>query len=215
MSLVTLNYPVGAMRFTLIYDGPLPSTAHVEVTDTYCLRKAFHIQLREVWDKKPMLSAELKHWQTLTAEQQAASLHNTDYLIKPAEFGPFQFAPLITKFHHLTCELDILFLRAEKPGLIFKVNSAGDLDNRLGVLFDALQLPKQLNQLPDHAVPEGSERPFLCLLENDDLITAVRIESERLYEPSDSAIANHVRLTIRATVKAQQYSWKTLDVTAD
>jgi hypothetical protein len=54
-----------------------------------------------------------------------------------------------------------------------------------------------------------------CLLENDDLITAVRIESERLYEPSNSAIADHVRLTIRVTVKAQQYTWKTLDITAD
>jgi hypothetical protein len=57
--------------------------------------------------------------------------------------------------------LDILFLRAEKPGSIFKVNSAGDLDNRLGVLFDALQLPKQLNQLPVDATPDAGERPFL------------------------------------------------------
>lgn len=170
--LATLNYPVEAMRFTLIYDGPLPSTAHVNVSDTYKLRTAFHTQLCEVWDKKPMLSEELKHWRTLTLEQQQTSSQHKDYFIKPASFGPFQFAPLVTKFHLLTCELDILFLRAEKPGSMFKVNSAGDLDNRLGVLFDALQLPKQLNQLPVDATPEAGEQPFLCLMENDDLITA-------------------------------------------
>ncbi len=138
-----------------------------------------------------------------------------DYLAKPFYFPPFQFVPLVTKFHKLTCELDILFLRAEKPGSIFKVNSAGDLDNRLKVLFDALRLPNQMNQLPSTASPTGGEGPFLCLLEDDDLVTAVRIESERLYEPSDSHIGNHVRLTIRVTIKAQEFSWITLDTVAD
>lgn len=62
-------------------------------------------------------------------------------------------------------------------------------------------------------MPGSDESPFFCLLENDDLITAVRLESERLYgtpTPKD-----RVRLVIKVTVKAQEYSHATLDIGND
>ena len=47
------------MRFTLIYDGELPSTAHANAGDKMKLRRDFHRQLGEVWQRKAMLQ---KNW---------------------------------------------------------------------------------------------------------------------------------------------------------
>lgn len=112
------------------------------------------------------------------------------------------------------CELDILFLRTEPPGSLFTTNKAGDLDNRLKVLFDALRIPQADSELPPAALPSIDEDPLFCLLENDNLITAVRLESERLLYAADTE-RDHVRLVIKVTVKAQQFAWSTIDIAND
>ena len=71
----------------------------------------------------------------------------------------------------------------------------------------------EAQELPANAVPEANEDPFLCLLQNDNLITAVRLESERLYGPE--AAKDRVRRVIKVTVKAQQFSFETLDIVND
>ena len=61
-------------------------------------------------------------------------------------------------------------------------------------------MPGQNSELPKGACPDASEEPMFCLLENDNLITAVRIESERLLDVAPGS--NRVRLVIRVTVNA-------------
>lgn len=123
----------------------------------------------------------------------------------------FQFVPLVTGHFDLVCELDILFLRAEPPGTLF-TNTRGDLDNRLKTLFDALCVPKP-EQLPQTWEPSDHQRPFFCLLEDDKLVTAIRVESERLLdEPQESS---RVKLVIRATMKTRRVSLVTLDIEGD
>jgi hypothetical protein len=99
-------------------------------------------------------------------------------------------------FLSMTCELDVLFLRKEPRGYL--VNQAGDLDNRIKVLFDALRVPKE-NELP--ATLEALPDPFFCLLEDDRLITSVRIVSERLLEGTIPTSRNHVRLVVNVTTQ--------------
>ena len=65
----------------------------------------------------------------------------------------------------LVCGLDILFLRPEGDPLI-KNDGDGDLDNRLKVIFDALRMPRERDEIPKGDRPGPTETPyFYCLLE--------------------------------------------------
>ena len=74
-------------------------------------------------------------------------------------------------------------------------------------------MPQEGQEIPAEATPGATEDPFLCLLENDNLITAVRLESEKLSGPVSQR--DRVRLVIRVTVKAQMFHWTTLDIAND
>lgn len=230
---VVLNHPIEFMRFTLIYDGPLnAATAHNTRTENkHHIRKALHPQLVEVWQGHHLLKKELEYLllplkrlkekeaqgnktEIDQAKEQwdhtKESTHGAiNRLLLPTDIGQFCFLPLVMKKMSLICELDILFLRNEPRGHI--INSGGDIDNRLKVLFDALRPPQGPNELPAIATPKSEEDPFFCLLEDDSLITTVRVESERLLE-SSSTPKGHVRLVIRVTVKAERLSAYTLEL---
>ena len=59
------------------------------------------------------------------------------------------------------------------------ITQGGDIDNRIKTLLDALSIP-QANQIPNRDVPREDEDPFHCLLEDDNLITGIRITTDRL-----------------------------------
>jgi len=97
-------------------------------------------------------------------------------------------------------------LRPHAPG---DVISAGDLDNRLKTLFDALRIPV-LNERYSGRSPGDDEKPyFYCVLEDDKLITKVSVETDQLLEyVSSGANPDDVRLVI--TVRLRPYEM-TLD----
>src|SRR5439155_16785100 len=80
----------------------------------------------------------------------------------------------------------ILLLRRDMPGNL--IANGGDIDNRLKVLFDGLRLTRNREELGG-ATPQADEDPFYCLLEDDKLITEVRITTDRLLRPV-SALGN-------------------------
>ena len=89
------------------------------------------------------------------------------------EFG-FNFLPLVQKEVFLACSLDVLFLRKGGQGNIV-IN--GDIDARLKTLFDALQKPQQRSECGG-ASPTEEEKPFFVLLENDNLISEIKVTTE-------------------------------------
>jgi hypothetical protein len=97
-------------------------------------------------------------------------------------------------FGSLACALDILFLRRDQPGDLIK--HGGDIDNRIKVLFDALRMPQDEQELTGQK-PDVAEDPFFCLLQDDKQITEVKITTDRLLTPqaSDEGI-NDVHLII-------------------
>ncbi len=240
---ICLNSPIELMRFTLIYDGPLPApTSHNgRCDDKHRIRTAFHKQLAELWSEREPLQRAWNFYRKFGPEALKEEVHpytmNTDQKLPPwmqeaqrftrvmqADYlrkahgiliemprGPFKFVPLATKAFDLVCELDILFLRAEPPGRLF-TNNAGDLDNRIKVLLDALRVPAP-NELPPTAAPSDSQTPFFCLMEDDKLVTAIRLESERLLdEPEES---NRVHLVVHVTMKTRRVTLVTLDIEGD
>lgn len=104
---------------------------------------------------------------------------------------------LVCNYFNIVCSLDVLFLRRDMPGDLIK--SGGDLDNRMKVLFDALRMPASDDELAG-ATPQQGEDPFCCLLEDDKLITEIKITTDRLLTPkTDSEGQNDVHLIIRVT----------------
>jgi len=79
-------------------------------------------------------------------------------------------------------DLSITLLRPGAPG-----QALADIDNRLKTLVDALKVPKKQGELPPDAVPSEDEDPFFCLLEDDKLLTAIRVETDQLLVPAEES----------------------------
>jgi hypothetical protein len=165
------------MRFRLVYEGPLHSNG--APTEKHGIRKQLHGQLKELWVQHENLreiadfpqedfDANEPVWAPGVGLRQIARQH--------ARCG-FEFVPLVSWRFRLVCSLEILFLRRENPGAVV---SGGDVDNRLKTLFDSLRLPK-CDEITEK--PEADEQPMFCLLEDDRLITEVKVTTDRLLTP--------------------------------
>jgi len=114
----------------------------------------------------------------------------------------FNFLPLVRKSLELTCELKIVFLRRGEPGSL--VLPGGDIDNRMKTFFDGLKIPAALTgRLSDAEAASGDSNPFLCLVEEDALITGFSIETDRLLTPAQKHPDN-VRLVVEATIRVMR-----------
>jgi hypothetical protein len=177
------------VQFRLIYDGRLPAASVSDTRSTvkHAIRKALHPQLDELWSFHPALERIARH-----TDEQVGAVFSGDAF---ARCG-YRFVPLICNAFGLTCSLDILFLRRDMPGGL--IRSGGDIDNRLKVLFDALRVPQNCSELAG-ATPEPHEaNRFFCLLEDDALITELRVTTDWLLTPrADGESVNDVRLIIQ------------------
>ena len=98
----------------------------------------------------------------------------------------------------------MVLLRPEEPGNV--VTQGGDVDNRLKTLFDALAIP-QANQIPTGDTPGEDELPFHCLLEDDNLITCIRVTVDRLL---DSKCPSEVLIVISVDVSCTRATFQNL-----
>ena len=177
------------MEFRLYYRGPLKSNGNVK--HKHDIRKQIHNQLKQLWVQKPLTDLKDK----LLSGQNELSC------IRPLE--GFVFAPLVQGRIDLVADIDITLLRPEEPGAI--VTQAGDIDNRLKTLFDALRMPHKRGEIPNECKPENTETPFFCLLEDDNLISGLKVTTDRLLDsisnPSEVVLILHVHIKVtRATL---------------
>jgi hypothetical protein len=190
------------MRFRLTYEGELKSGQKDPADGQWdklaehkqAIRKIFHRQLKHLWGTNRFLREHRMHpaslnnpnWVKYPTDQAAWGNNETEY--RPmfeviannyAENG-YHFVPLVREDISLACTLNILFLRRDIPGSVF---SAGDLDNRIKTLIDALRKPKGANELRGNENPGEGEDPFYCLLEDDKLVTQFSVETDTLLNP--------------------------------
>lgn len=194
------------MKFTLTYAGPLQATQQDRdkpsplAKHKHDIRKEFHQQLKLLWNTNKFLRDHKiqKNIGDLTPAQQQQmvgmwALDPEKYPKVPMveaiaenyhEYG-FRFVPLVRNELSLLCSLDILFLRRDYPGSVI---SAGDIDNRIKTLIDALRRPRTGNELkypePDGSwktlIPGPDEDPFFCLLEDDKDVTGLTVRTDNL-----------------------------------
>lgn len=179
------------MEFTLHYRGELKANRGAK--DKHALRRYFHSQLAILWQQIP-----LKDRGDLLGQEENDK--NSSII---QSINGFDFAPLINEKLHLIAELRITMLRPEPPGAI--ITQAGDIDNRLKTLFDALKMPKEPTALPTGEQPKEDEMPFFCLLEDDNLITKVAVSTDRLLYGGVSP--SEVELMVHVTTKAVRATW--------
>jgi hypothetical protein len=88
------------------------------------------------------------------------------------------------------------------------IHSGGDIDNRLKVLFDALRVPANCDEVAG-AVKASDEDPyFFCLLEDDALITEVSVTTDTLLTPYVTGQENDVHLVINVKVRPTDFSFE-------
>jgi len=179
------------MEFTLHYRGELKAKRGSK--DKQLLRRHFHAQLKILWQQIPLNGRK----ELLEKEPGDGEVS----IIRTA--NGFDFAPFINEQLNLIAELKITLLRPEPPGSI--ITQSGDIDNRLKTLFDALKVPKESSAIPTGDTPAEGETPFFCLLEDDNLITKVSVETDRLLYHCESS--SEVVLLIHVTTKATRSSW--------
>lgn len=209
------------MEFKLIYDGLLRSGQGKGSSDKHSIRKVIHQQLIQLWEVVPELKmrsgphsilnappaegvpGQVGFKVTMAAATQRPSLWET--LGNQWRRCDYKCVPLVSNQLKLTCSLDILLLWRDR---VVPIGPSGDIDNRLKTLFDALQIPQDC---ADVDPPAQKDEYLLCLLENDNLITDVRVSTDRLLTPfaptagpGASHPENHVHLVIN--VKAQPSS---------
>ncbi len=178
------------MEFRLVYQGPLKTGGKDNKHEIRC---KFHPQLRKLWEQPPL------QYYVPTLPMPPQMYPPPKYVLEPHVVGDFKFRPLVTAGLNLIAQLDILLLRPEPPGAL--IVQGGDIDNRLKTLFDALRMPKEAKELPGSARPGAGETPFFCLLEDDALVTAVSVDTDKLLEETQSADWVHlfIRVRVRGT----------------
>jgi hypothetical protein len=180
------------MQFRLIYEGRLPSKgSRSSPKVAHEIRKVLHKQLLELWQRQDFLKRFVAGRTPKVfpdGELVSVMYQMADEF---ARFG-YRFLPLIRNSSGVSCSLDILFLRREEPGQLV---SAGDIDNRLKVLFDAFRMPGDAQEIVG-CTPDSDEDPFLCLMEDDRHITDFRVTSDRLLTPSRVGHEDDVHLII-------------------
>lgn len=183
----------GVMRFHLIYSGSLPASANKsKASDVVRIRKELSPQLERLW----ATHAGLKELREIGYKRRSNAIVQIDgnayatprmlcqhypayfdCMINPLQSGQKVYVPLVRESLHLTCELDILFLREQDPGAL--ITQSGDIDGRIKTLLDALRMP-DADEARRHPEQDG---PFV-LLENDSLVSRLDVDTDRLLTPA-------------------------------
>jgi hypothetical protein len=77
------------------------------------------------------------------------------------------------------CSLCTFSSSRKKPGSILE--SAGDIDNRIKTLIDALRIPADGSEMKRRTDDDPDPNPRYCLLQDDALITTLKVETDRLF----------------------------------
>jgi len=120
------------------------------------------------------------------ASEDDCVMAGIDALGRQQSMHGFNWLPVAMKRIALRCSLDILLLRPEGDVPVYGravssfVMKRADIDGQIKTLLDALQIPPQLQDLPNDSRPDVNETPFFCVLHNDQLISEIRLSAEPL-----------------------------------
>jgi hypothetical protein len=202
------------VEFRLLFQGlvrPTGNKGHPE--NTHAIRRMFHPQLRLLWTTRSPLRQLAERWSrkfpnttptNYTPEDEEKRVHwGLEAMgLNWAKAG-FNFVPLVTRDLAPACALDVLLLR---PGqsMTRHILNQGDIDGQLKTIIDALRIPDDLSGT-GNSQPSPDETPFFCLLQDDKLVSEVRVVADELLslpgkstvEPNDAYVVIHAKISHR------------------
>lgn len=192
------------MEFRLLYQGELLAASRndTRAKHKHELRRSFHLQLRRLWSlnanlREYVLRKSLKSHPEGRTNEERFEL-GIRAIGKEWSRAGYDLVPLVLPEFALRCSLDILLLRPEDDKFIFE---RGDIDGQIKTLFDALRIPDHSSETGG-ALPDADEKPLFCLLQNDKLISEVKVTADQMLllpgtrEPkaNDAFVVIHVKL---------------------
>jgi hypothetical protein len=205
------------VQFRLLYSGTLlgASRSDTRASLKHEIRQELSPQLKRLWETNEHLKrfsrghARLWHEKHPKDKEQlptqdgpeikaALCQHGLSHIAHNFERAGQPFIPLVTEEMGLRCKLEVLFLRPEEAGSLYV---SGDLDNRIKTLFDALRIAKDAHEM---AGSTPSNEPIYCLLEDDRVISEIRVNTDQLLLlPKEQVIhPNDVFLVIEVSLQA-------------
>jgi len=193
---------VPLLKFRLTYEGELRATQRDAMANQpnplashkHGIRRSFHKQLKQLWSITPLLSTYTRAREGDIGNRPIQSsgayldypnhkkIPLLEYVAGNFNNNGYRFVPLVCAEFSLLCSISILFLRRDIPGSAI---SAGDIDNRVKTIIDALSMPIHANELAGNEIPQVGEDPFFCLLENDRLVSHFEVETDVLLDEPD------------------------------
>lgn len=168
------------MEFHLIYAGNLIRSANKNRSwEKHAIRRHFHAQLKRLWEIHPALSFYGN--KTVETDRNGDPMKPRPFLEIVAETysrANIGMIPIATSANGLVCSLEILLLRGSRPGTI--VRGGGDIDNQIKTLVDSLRIPENGDEMRLKPEEEPTPNPLFCLLEDDKLITTLKVKTDRL-----------------------------------
>lgn len=175
------------MEFRLLYEGNLPPSANrPRPREKHAIRRAFHPQLRRLWSVRPNLRsyADRVFCESIESRPKPAVPETPEerFQIGLKELGRryakagYELVPIVVPEFALQCSIDILLLRPEQNEVL---GEWGDIDGQVKTVLDALRIP-DATQETGEAKPEEDEHPLFCLLQDDKLISEVKITADKL-----------------------------------
>ena len=212
------------MKFRLTYEGelratqrdPEPHQKNPLAVHKHAIRRVFHRQLRELWRTNsflsksmldvgnPLMHRPISDQNAYWGDEDGNKVPFSEYVARRyVEYG-YRWVPLVCDDFSLLCSLRMLFLRRDTPGSVI---SAGDIDNRIKTLIDALRRPRSGNELVgDDQAPKADEDPFFCLLEDDKQVHHLEVETDTLLDPMTDIDADVAKARIVITVELRPYN---------
>ena len=156
------------VQFRLTYQGLLlsesnkGSIANARATHKHEIHKAIHPQLRRLWSQNPFLTRHHNRPPGPGVEFAMLKPENTiEGLAERFSRNGYNFVPLLHRGLNAMCSVEVLYLRSDPPGSVFR---SGDIDNRLKTLFDGLTMPRDAYSLATTRIRRTTSGRFsVCL----------------------------------------------------
>lgn len=202
------------MEFQLLFMGEIGSDSRASIKQS--IRCSLHPQLRRLWHVDRKLRGYAAHYGRIfhARKQAEAKVTRTDLSENDAiEFafknwgdnwthGPFRFVPLVSKERALICNLEILLLRPDDDTYVME---HGDIDGHVKTLFDGLRMPTKQDET-GHSSPTADQDPFFCLLEDDRLVSELRVKADKLLLlPDKATVGKHDAFALIRIIISHKY----------